>query len=128
MPDQLPADWFVIRGGLFARAEDLLLSVSDALEDGYGPTASVFVGTALEGETVAQAISRVCREGYIRNGKVRVSTVGALRKAGFALELDASEGQPECHYNVVFNDPSDLGQAKLFIQCFDAPIPNPAKE
>jgi hypothetical protein len=128
VPEQPAADWFVIRGGLFARAEDVLTSVSDALEDGYGATASVFVGRVLDGETLEQAIGRICKAGYIRNGKVRMSTVGSLRAAGFTLELDTSDGQPECHYNVIFSEPPDLGQAKLFIQCFDAPIPNPAKE
>lgn len=99
MPGEPARDCFVVRGGLFAAPEDLLA-----------------------------AVGRICREGYVKNGRVRLSTVGALVDAGFRVELDVTDGQPNSHHNVVFPDPPDLGQAKLFIQCFDAPIPNPAKE
>lgn len=128
MPDSPPDNWFVVRGGLFAEPENLLLAVTDALEDGFGPTASVHAGVQQDGETFEAALERVCKLGGIKHGQVRVTTVSRLIDAGFTVELDTSDGQPACHHNVVFTEPPNIDQAKLFVECFDAPVPNPAKD
>lgn len=63
------------------------------------------------------------REPYLaRYGKVRLSTVGALRGAGFALIPTLSRP----HYDVVLPDitPSTLGRLD---DSFEPPAPNPAR-
>jgi hypothetical protein len=121
-------DAFVIRGGLFARAEDLLIAVADSYDDGDGAVASVHVGWPYSGESFEDAVERIAQQGDIPNGQIRLSTVGRLRAAGFGIELDTSGDQPDCHHNVVFTAPPDIGQSRLFVDCFDDPIPNPAKK
>lgn len=62
-------------------------------------------------------------EPYVaRYGKVRLTTVGRLRHAGFALlpTLDRP------HYDVVLPDISDATLDRLE-ESFDPPIPNPAR-
>jgi hypothetical protein len=119
---------FVVRGGLFGLAEDLLTAVEDSFEDGDGAVASVHVGAPRPGESFDAALRRVCIEGALRNGRVRVTTVAKLLAAGFDVVPDHSDDQPRCHHNVVFTEPPNIDQARLFVECFDAPIPNPAKE
>lgn len=123
-----PGDWFVVRGGLFAEPADLLIAVEDAIEDCYGPTASVHAGAPQEGEDYQSALERVCRLGKIKHRKIRVTTVARLLNAGFRVELDTSDDQPDCHHNVVFTEPLEISQAKLFVDAFDPPVPNPAKD
>lgn len=121
-------DAFVIRGGIFARPEDLLTAVEDSYEDGDGAVASVFVGSPLEGESLDDAIARVANVARLPHSKIRVATVESLVACGFTVEQDTSDGQPDCHHNVGFTEPPDMAQARLFVDCFDEPIANPAKD
>jgi hypothetical protein len=69
--------------------------------------------------------SRSCAGGSIfllRYGKVRLSTVGRLRAAGFALLPTLRRP----HYDVVLPDITDLTLDRLD-GAFDAPIPNPGR-
>ena len=124
-PDSGP---FVIRGGLFPTADNVLTAVSDSYEDGDGAVASVFVGAREEGESRDQALRRLSIEANLPHSKIRVASLSALEAAGFELTQDTSDGQPPCHYNVVFTEPPHIDQAKLFEGCFGAPIANPAKD
>lgn len=122
-----PDDAFVVRGGLFPDVESVFVSVCDAFEDGDGAVISVHVGRA-DALGSHEEFARVCREADIRNNKVRCSTVGRLRVAGFALVLDTSDGQPACHHHAIFTEPPSSEEARVFLGCFDSPIPNPAKQ
>jgi len=55
-------------------------------------------------------------------GRIRLSTFGRVRGAGFALL--ASFDHP--HFTVVLADLSELTLARLD-RCFDEPIPNPGR-
>jgi len=118
----------VVRGGLFPEAANILIAVEDSIENNWGPVISVHVVVAKAGESDERALKRVCVDAHIPNPKMRVTTLGRLLDAGFSVELDTSDGQPDSHHNVVFALPPDLEQAQAFVQCFDDPIPNPAKE
>ena len=58
-----------------------------------------------------------------RYGKVRLSTAGRLRPAGFALLPTLARP----HYDVVLPDLAEATLARLE-RAFDAPVPNPARE
>ncbi len=87
-----------------------------------------FLESGLYGISVFLAIDapveELCvMEPYIaRYGKVRLTTVGRLREAGFALlpTLDRP------HYDVVLPDTSDTTLDRLEAS-FDRPIPNPGR-
>lgn len=117
----------MVRGGLFPDVESVLISVTDAFEDGDGAVISVHIGWA-EPSDIDEELARVCREADVRNGKVRCSTVGRIRRAGFDIIRDTSDGQPNCHHHVIFTEPPSSVEAKVFLECFDSPIPNPAKQ
>jgi hypothetical protein len=119
---------FVVRGGQFPTAEDVLIAVQDSYEDGEGAVASVYVGRQVPGEDLAQALRRICLEGRIPHGKIRVALESDLVEAGFVLVQDSSDGQPDCHHNVVFTEPPNIEQARLFLERFGEPMRNPAKD
>ncbi len=79
-------------------------------------------GISVEG-VIDQTVLEACRSsGRIANyTKIRLSTFGRLRGAGFAVL--ASFEHP--HFTVVLPDLSELTVARLG-GCFDDPIPNPA--
>lgn len=58
----------------------------------------------------------------LRYGKVRLSTVGAVRLAGFALIPTLARP----HYDIVLPDVTASSLARLD-RCFDPPLPNPAR-
>lgn len=80
-------------------------------------------GISVEGVLDA-TVQDACRgervAGYRR---VRLSTFGRLRTAGFALL--ATFDRP--HFTLVLPDLSDFTLSRLD-RCFDAPIPNPGRE
>lgn len=128
MVQPLDPDSFVLRGGLFPEADNVLTAVVDAFDDGDGAVASAFVGVELPVESRDDAVRRVAVVADLPHSKIRVASLGDLTNAGFTFVQDSSEGQPSCHYNVVFTEPPHIGQAKLFVECFGAPIANPAKD
>lgn len=118
----------VIRGGVFSNPEAILDLVLDATEAGYGPELSVWIADPWDHGGFDGAILHLCSEAGVPHKKVRCSTVGRLREQGFALKLDMSDGQPECHHHVIFPSDPTIADAERFINCFDPPIPNPTKE
>lgn len=71
-----------------------------------------------------EPLAELCaREPFLaRYGKVRLSTVGELREAGFAIIPTLARP----HYDIVLPDlqPSTLGRLDA---CFDPPVPNPGR-
>ena len=49
--------------------------------------------------------------------------MGTLRAAGFEPVPDTSDGQPDCHYNVIFGNEVRADDAERCIRCFHGPIP-----
>ena len=125
--EDLPDDAVVVRGGLFPNAEDVLDLILDALDDGDGPVLSVFAADPAAHGSVNSAISAACRGGQVPHRKVRVTQAGALRRLGFKLVQDSSDGQAECHYHVVFSGDPTIVEVQAFVDCFGDPIFNPAK-
>jgi hypothetical protein len=80
----------------------------------------VSVEAVLDGtvEAACQASPRIGG----RYGRVRLSTAGRLRSAGFVLL--ATFDRP--HYDIALPDLSD-GVVTRLTDCFDPPIPNPGK-
>jgi len=81
-------------------------------------------GISAEG-VIGRTVLEACRSSERVAGyrQIRLSTFGRLRSSGFALlaTFDAP------HFTVVLADLSELTVARLE-RCFDAPIPNPARE
>lgn len=121
-------DDIVVRGGTFVDANALLESIEDAVDLGYGPVLSVFVGPRESHRDFRSCVRDICVDAQVPHGKVRLSSPMRLRAQGFELIHDTSDGQPESHFHVLFpDDPTSVDVAR-FIACFDAPILNPAKE
>ncbi len=94
-------------------------TASDAFED-YG-IYCLSVDAAID-----IPMSELCRTSPrigSRYGKVRLSTFGRLRDAGFAV-LPTFD-RP--HFDIVLADVSDVTIARV-TRCFDDPIPNPGRE
>lgn len=88
------------------------------------PALSVYIvepGNGTFDETVMAA--SVC--GDVPHGQIQVTRLGDLRAAGFEPVLDTSDGQPDCHYNVIFGNEVRPEDAEGFIRCFDEPMANP---
>lgn len=80
-------------------------------------------GISVEG-VIGESVQNACRSARIANyRRVRLSTFGRLRDAGFALL--ASFDHP--HFTLVLADLSELTLARLD-RCFDPPIPNPGRQ
>lgn len=79
-------------------------------------------GLSVEG-VIDRTVLEACRrsERLTSYRRVRLSTFGRIRDAGFALL--ASFDHP--HFTVVLPDLSELTVARLD-SCFDEPVPNPA--
>lgn len=106
----------VIRGGEMA-SEDVRRTARDAFEETGIYSLSVYL-------TLDAPVDELCRgEPFLaRYGKVRLSTAGRLRRAGFVLL--ATLARP--HYDIVLPDTSD-GTLLRVEQCFDAPVLNPGR-
>jgi hypothetical protein len=107
----------IIRAGVLA-PQSVRRTAEDAFED-YG-LYLVSVEAVLEGtvETTCRTSPRI---GDLY-GKIRLSTAGSLRGAGFVLL--ATFDRP--HYDVALPELSDAVIARLD-GCFDPPIPNPGR-
>lgn len=88
-----------------------------------------FAVYAIYGLSAEAVIDRTVREACTSSDRIagyrriRLSTFGRLRSAGFAL-LATFEAP---HFTVVLADVSELTVARLE-RCFDSPIPNPGRE
>jgi hypothetical protein len=79
-------------------------------------------GISVEG-VIDGSVQEACRGERIASyRRVRLSTFGRVREAGFALL--ATFDHP--HFTVVLADLSELNLARLD-RCFDDPIPNPGR-
>jgi len=79
-------------------------------------------GISVEG-VIDATVQEACRGNRIASyRRVRLSTFGRVRAAGFAL-LATFDHQ---HFTVVLADLSELTLARLD-RCFDEPIPNPSR-
>lgn len=107
----------IVRAGVMA-PDALRRTATDSFED-FG-VYLVSVEAVLE-TTVEETCRKSPRIGD-RYGKVRLSTAGRLRAAGFVLL--ATFDRP--HYDIALPDLSDAILMRLD-GCFDAPIPNPGK-
>lgn len=108
----------VVAGGLLADAHYLLEKLED---DG---SLSVWAGL----ETDPDPVKAACAAGPLPNNKIRVTTVGELRSAGFDIEFTDAAGAaaPDRHLDAT---PSriDLPAVEDFISCFGEPIVNPGR-
>jgi len=108
----------IVRAGVMA-ADSIRRTASDSFAD-YGAYL-VSVEAVLEG-----TVDEVCRSSPRigeRYGRIRLSTVGRLRSAGFPLL--ATFERP--HFDIVLPGTEDAVIAGLE-RCFDEPVPNPAKQ
>lgn len=103
----------------------VLDAVLNAQEDGEGPVLSVYVGTAAQDEDQDSLTHRLCRDADVPHKQVRRTTVQDLLDAGFKLEHSVSEGEPDCHFHVVFPENLSSLEIEKFIECFEPPVPNP---
>lgn len=79
-------------------------------------------GVSVEG-VINRTVQDACRGERIASyRRIRLSTFGRIRKAGFALL--ATFDHP--HFTLVLPDLSELTVARLD-RCFDEPIPNPGR-
>lgn len=117
-PEEPPADTIVVvRGG--EMTAEFIHRTAAAAHDELGIYAvSVYL-------TLDQPLNELCAaEPFLaRYGKIRLSTVGALREHGFPLI--PTLGRP--HYDIVLPDLEPITLERLD-RCFDAPIPNPARQ
>lgn len=108
----------VIRGGEQGMAPDTLRRTATRSFKEFGFYGiSVFV--ALDG-----SVAELCREidAIRRYGQIRRSTVGRLRRAGFALI--ATGRRP--HFDIVLPDPTDDTLGRL-ANCFETAEANPGR-
>jgi hypothetical protein len=107
----------VVRGGEMS-SEYVRRTARDAFEETGVYTMSVYL--ALDGP-----FADLCRTEpfLLRYGRVRLSRVGRLRRAGFVLL--ATLARP--HYDVVLPDTTGDTLVRLD-ECFDPPIKNPGRE
>jgi hypothetical protein len=115
----------VVRAGVVRDVETLKEKVEDAIDEGDGPTISVFCDVDRSEDDAGLSFEELCAVSEIPNGKVQLSTGARLEEAGFRLVLDTSDDQARTHYNVIVAEPVQESELLRFIECFDEPIPNP---
>ena len=115
-PDQPPDDaTIVLRAGVMS-----VENVRRAAERTFAVYA--VYGISVEG-VIDTTVQEACRSERIAGyRRIRLSTFGRVRGAGFALL--ATFDHP--HFTLVLADLSELTLARLD-RCFDAPIPNPGR-
>lgn len=123
-PEYLGDDAVVVRGGQSRDVDAHVQKINDAAEDWGIPALSVYI-VERGSSTFDAALMEACICGDIPHGKVQVARLGDLRAAGFEPVLDTSDGQPDCHYNVIFGNEVQPEDAERFIRCFDEPMANP---
>jgi len=114
--EQLPDDTtIVLRGGTMAVGDGRL-----AAERSFARSA--VLGISVEG-VIGTTLQDACRsERLIVFRRVRLSTFGRVRAAGFAVL--ATFERP--HFTLVLPDLAELTLARID-RCFDPPIPNPGR-
>lgn len=121
----LAAEAMVIRGGSQRDPSFLLGRLTKLMEKGKRPAASVFAMNQQKGSNRDALLKQLCEASDLPHPKVQVAVLSALTTKGFTLELDTSDGQAECHYNVYFDEPVTEARVIDFIQCFAESEANP---
>jgi hypothetical protein len=111
--DPLIDETLVIRGGLME-----LVPLRQALQTAHAVIG--FYGLSFWGDN-GLSFDQVCFEAQIRNGRVRVSTVGRLRSLGH--EPFRSGSFP--HLSVRFELPPTDEELEALVGVFDPVVPNP---
>lgn len=94
---------------------DLQIAVEGAIEQTGRAEISVSAWPSLSANEIAR-----CAQ--LPHSRIRVSSVGRIREAGFDVESDRAE---DCHANVIFPmEPAD-GDLLRLTAAFDAPVTNP---
>lgn len=119
-------DSLVVRGGT-PDDERWLDSILDAIDEGQEPVLSVFCDRRAEGEDMLKTIFRIASTADIPHGKVSATTVGKIINLGLKLEYDASNGQSENHFHIVFPAEPSIMEVRELIGVFSEPFPNPYK-
>lgn len=114
-PDRLPDDAVVVRGGLMTAA-DLERSVQIHFDSEGSYALSVFSVPGARTDAIAVGVP-------LRHSKIRQSTVGRVRAAGY--DVVSSAGPPGHADLVLPNPPTDEDWTALDA-AFDPPCPNPA--
>ncbi len=115
----------VVKGGVVRDVDGVRSKIEAAIEDGYGPCHSVFVGKSNGTGGEPMTLEQICMQSHIPHGQVQVATVGQLRAAGCRFEYDPSGGQGELHHNVCLPEGMTESDLQRFIDCFDEPVSNP---
>lgn len=105
----------VVRGGEM-NTEDVRRTAASALEEMGAHVVSTYA-------TLDQGLDELCRHrSLFRYRKIRTSTFGRLRAAGFPVL--PTQARP--HFDVLLSDIGDAALRRLG-SCFDPPVPNPAR-
>lgn len=107
----------VVRAGVMA-PDRVVDTATDAFEDFGVYTVSVEAAIDISVDELCRSSPRIAD----RYGKVRLSSFGRLRAAGFAVLPTFTHP----HFDVVLPDLSEVTVARLE-RCFDEPIPNPGR-
>lgn len=115
----LPDDAIVVRGGVRA-PETIAVNAQTTFDtDGFWGVS----GFSAADQTVEQIAQLAYDQGRLPHPKVRTSTVGLVRAAGFEVEQTADDYP---HVDIFLPaDPTDAVCSQL-ADAFDEPIPNPA--
>jgi hypothetical protein len=117
----LTPDALVVRGGSIRDPTQLAKAVDRSMND-YGVSAlSVFALNRMRNEDDLELKARLIGASKLPHSKVQFSKLSILEKAGFSLELDTSDGQADCHYNVNVEYPPDVEELDRFINVFTKP-------
>ena len=99
--------------------------LEDAIEDGDGPVLSVFAEPKAPGESVESVTERICRTADLPHSRILVSSAPRLASAQLHIVRSIDDGEAVNHHHVVFREPLDPVQIQAYVQCWDAPRPNP---
>jgi hypothetical protein len=114
--EEPPSDEVVVVRGGTMDLEDVRRTTTRALEDVGAHLVSSYA-------TLDHGLEDLCRHrNLFRYGKIRTSTFGRLRVAGFPLL--ATQARP--HFDILLPDVADATLLRL-TSCFGPPVPNPAR-
>lgn len=123
--ESMPSSSLVVRGGTKRGFKSLVDDIEDAIDQGYGPVLSVYVGEQLESESYLDALHRLCKDADIPHGKVQVARLGQLRESDIQIERYVENGWAETHCHVIFSVPLRESEVDSFSELFSDPEVNP---
>jgi hypothetical protein len=115
----------VIRGGAGRDPSRMLEGLRSLIERGEPPRVSVFAQSYDPAQPLSETVRSLCYAARAPWGQVQVSTLQRIRDAGFDLVDERTEIEAACHYHVYFSNTVTIRETRLFIDCFDDPVPNP---